>query len=184
MTFYELFGIRRERREALRQTRARLYRVAYSWSHNPALAEDLVQEALAKAMVKAEQLRDPAARDAWLFSILANCFRDHFRRHRDMDDVDDVDLAHEHTPESESGRIEVAGRVRAAIARLPEGQRQVVTLVDLEGFSYIEVAGILGIPIGTVMSRLCRARSALREQLQEMLQPRTATGGGHLRRVK
>jgi len=184
MTFYELFGIRRSRSEALQETRARLYRVAYSWSHNAALAEDLVQETLAKAVVKADQLRDPAARDSWLFSILANCYRDHFRRHREMDDVDEMELGHDHTPESESGRLEVAGRVRAAIARLPEGQRQVVTLVDLEGFSYIEVAGILGIPIGTVMSRLCRARAALREQLQEMLQPRTVTAGGHLRRVK
>jgi RNA polymerase sigma-70 factor (ECF subfamily) len=95
-----------------------------------------------------------------------------------------MELGHDQTPESESGRLEVAVRVRAAIARLPEGQRQVVTLVDLEGFSYIEVAGILGIPIGTVMSRLCRARAALRDQLQEMLQPRTIAAGGHLRRVK
>ncbi len=183
MAFFDLFGNRRERRDALRQTRARLYRVAYSWSHNAALAEDLVQETLAKAVVKSGQLRDPAARDAWLFSILANCFRDHFRRHREMDNVDDLELPHEHTPESESGRMEVAARVRAAIGQLPEGQRQVVTLVDLEGFSYVEVAGILGVPIGTVMSRLCRARGALRERLQEMVQPQTPAAG-HLRRVK
>jgi DNA-directed RNA polymerase specialized sigma24 family protein len=56
-------------------------------------------------------------------------------------------------------------RVRAAVARLPVGQRQTLTLVDLEEFSYAEVGEILGIPIGTVMSRLCRGRRALRDEL-------------------
>ena len=60
--------------------------------------------------------------------------------------------------------------MRAAIAALPLGQRQVVTLVDLEEFSYAEVAEILAIPIGTVMSRLCRAREALRGLLEAAAQ--------------
>ncbi len=63
-------------------------------------------------------------------------------------------------------------RVRAAIARLPLGQRQVVTLVDLEGCSYAEVGEALAVPIGTVMSRLFRARAALRELLLEPGAPR------------
>jgi RNA polymerase sigma-70 factor (ECF subfamily) len=58
-------------------------------------------------------------------------------------------------------------RVRQAVARLPAGQREVITLVDLEEFSYAEVAMILEIPIGTVMSRLSRARAALRDMLRE-----------------
>jgi len=62
--------------------RARLYRIAYAWTHQPALADDLVQETLTKAMQKTGQLRDPAASGAWLYSILTNCFRDHYRRHR------------------------------------------------------------------------------------------------------
>lgn len=183
MDFLKLFSCSREFRKTLEQNRARLYRVAYSWSHNPALADDLVQETLTKALTKAGQLRDPRARDAWLFSIMANCYRDHFRRQREMDDIDDVELLHEATPESESSRHETIGRVRAAIARLPEGQRQVITLVDLEGFSYSEVAHILAVPVGTVMSRLCRARSALRALLCAGTQPQ-AVQGGHLRRVK
>jgi RNA polymerase sigma-70 factor (ECF subfamily) len=69
-------------------------------------------------------------------------------------------------------------RVRAAVARLPVGQRQVLTLVDLEEFSYAEVGEILGIPIGTVMSRLCRGRRALRDDL---LRVESASA---LRRVK
>ena len=65
--------------------------------------------------------------------------------------------------------------VREAIATLPNGQRQVLTLVDLEGCSYIEVANILGVPVGTVMSRLCRARRALKARLIDSeLAPRTS----------
>ena len=155
----------REAKRALEQTRSRLYRVAYSWCHSPALADDLVQETLAKALKKSSQLRDPRARDAWLFTILANCYRDHFRRQRDTDDIDEIEISIDVTPETETSSAEIVGMVRATIARLPEGQRQVVTLVDLEGFSYVEVAQILEVPIGTVMSRLCRARNAMKAML-------------------
>ncbi len=159
----------RQARKNLEAHRARLYRIAYAWTHSPALADDLVQETLTKALTKSEQLRDPAAASAWLYSILSNCYTDHFRRQRATEELDEETLTHDATPEHESGRQQIIGRVRAAITKLSEGQRQVLTLVDLEGFSYIEVAQILSIPIGTVMSRLCRARSALREHLQECL---------------
>jgi len=71
--------------------------------------------------------------------------------------------------------------VRAAVARLPLGQRQVLTLVDLEEFGYAEVAGILDIPVGTVMSRLSRARAALRKLLNQSMNSQAAP---LLRRVK
>lgn len=165
MDFLHLFGRTREARRELESQRMRLYRIAYAWTHNPALADDLVQETLVKALAKSGQLRDPKAGDAWLFSILANCYYDHFRRHRESQDVQEVELVHESTPEKESGAQEIVRKVRAAVARLPHAQRQVVTLVDIEGFSYMEVARILNVPIGTVMSRLCRARAALKESL-------------------
>ncbi len=184
MEFLTLFSQSREQRHALQQSRARLYRMAYAWCHNAALADDLTQETLAKALRKTGQLRDPKARDAWLFSILANCYRDHFRRQRNMDDVDDIELHDETTPESRSSQKEIVIMVRAAIAKLPEGQRQVMTLVDLEGFSYVEVAEILCVPIGTVMSRLCRARNALRELLAPEMERQTGSQGITLRRVK
>ncbi len=184
MEFFNLFSQSRELRQSLEQSRVRLYRMAYAWCHNAALADDLAQEALTKALRKSNQLRDPKARDAWLFSILTNCYRDHFRRQRDMDNIDDVELSDETTPESHSGQQEVVVQVRAAIARLPQGQRQVVTLVDLEGFSYIEVADILGVPIGTVMSRLCRARNALRALLVPQMERQNGTPGVALRRIK
>ena len=150
---------------ALEESRGRLYRIAYSWCHNAALADDLVQETLVKALKYSDQLRDPNTIKAWLYKILTNCWRDQFRRSRETVDIDDVVLVDEHCPEGNQARMEVVEKVRAGIATLPVGQRQVLTLVDLEGCSYIEVAEILDVPIGTVMSRLCRARRALKEAL-------------------
>jgi len=184
---FSFFCGTRQARKNLEAHRLRLYRIAYAWTHSAALADDLVQETLAKALTKSAQLRDPNASSAWLYSILANCYADHFRRLRATEELDDETLTHDATPEQESGRQQIVGRVRAAIARLSEGQRQVVTLVDLEGFSYVEVAQILDIPIGTVMSRLCRARLALREHLQELMTPatmETIKTGTTLRRIK
>ena len=183
MDFLDFFLRSREAQRALEQARARLYRVAYSWCHSAALADDLVQETLTKALRKSSQLRDPKARDAWLFTILANCYRDHFRKQRDMDDIDEIEISHETTPESESSRAEIVSMVRAAIARLPQGQRQVVTLVDLEGFSYVEVAQILDVPIGTIMSRLCRARNAMKDILLPGMQQNPAINRA-IRRIK
>lgn len=184
---FSFFCGTRQARKNLEAHRLRLYRIAYAWTHNAALADDLVQETLAKALTKAGQLRDPNASSAWLYSILANCYADHFRRLKTTEEIDDETLTHDATPEHESDRQQVIGRVRAAVAKLSEGQRQVVTLVDLEGFSYVEVAQILNIPIGTVMSRLCRARLALREHLQELMTPavmETVKTGMTIRRIK
>jgi RNA polymerase sigma-70 factor (ECF subfamily) len=157
--------------------RRALFRAAYAWSHDRALADDLAQETLARALAHAGQLRDPERLRSWLFGILANCWRDHLRALRpsvDVGELDEVCFSAEPTPDELYGRREIVTRVRAAVARLATGQRQVLTLVDLEGFSYGEVAAILGIPIGTVMSRLCRARLALREQLRGFADVRDA----------
>ncbi len=183
MDFFHFFGRTRESKAKLEQHRQRLYRIAYAWTHSAAVADDLVQETLAKALRKSSQLRDPKAGDAWLYSILANCYRDHFRRQRATEEVDENTIIHESTPEKESSEQEIVLKVRAAIAKLPEGQRQVVTLVDIQGLSYMEVAQILDVPIGTVMSRLCRARYALKDLLTE-LAPKTAADEVKLRRIK
>lgn len=173
-------------RERLEQSRSRLYRVAYSWGHDAALADDLVQETLSKALKNAGQLRDPELMHSWLFSILTNCWRDHFRRQHDMEDIDQIEdfrCVHETTPEDIHAQSQVVARVRGAVAGLPLGQRQVVTLVDLEEFSYAEVAAILEIPVGTVMSRLCRARQALKQALLE-LDPLQHAPVAQIRRIK
>lgn len=172
--------------EQLEQIRPRLYRLAYSWSHNAALSDDLVQETLIKALKNSSQLRDPALLNSWLFSILANCLRDHFRQHKEMEDIDEIEdyrYSHNCTPETAHSQTQIISCVRSAVAKLPLGQRQVLTLVDLEELSYIEVAAILDIPIGTVMSRLCRARVALKTLLKE-LAPQQPEQAAQFRRVK
>lgn len=171
----------------LEQLRPRLYRLAYSWCHNASLAEDLVQEALIKALKNEQQLRDPSLLNSWLFSILNNCWRDHFRQKKEMDDIDDIEdfqYAHEITPEHLHAQSQIVHQVRQAVEQLPLGQRQVLTLVDLEELSYIEVAAILNIPVGTVMSRLSRARAAMKSLLQHAARPQLNEQTAKLRRIK
>lgn len=177
----------RDFRKQLENSRTKLYRVAYSWCHNAALADDLVQETLSKALKNSAQLRDPELLNSWLFRILHNCWYDHFRQNREMVDIDEVEDFHcvyANTPEDTHAQKQIVGRVRDAVAQLPLGQRQVLTLVDLEEFSYAEVANILGLPAGTVMSRLCRARQTLKELLQELAPSGQAQQIIPLRRVK
>jgi RNA polymerase sigma-70 factor, ECF subfamily len=186
MKILSLFCRANDLQDKLDDIRPRLYRVAYAWSHNAALADDLVQETLIKALKNASQLRDPAMLNSWLFSILANCLRDHYRQYKEMDDIEELEdyrYAHENTPENAHSQSQIVSRVRDAVAKLPLGQRQVLTLVDLEELSYIEVASILNIPIGTVMSRLCRARILMKSLLKELAPQQTATLG-QIRRVK
>ena len=162
-----LFGLSDQFRRNLEGYRESLYRLAYSWCHDAALADDLVQETLLRALDRSEQLREPARLKGWLCSILANCMRDHYRRLRaivDIDELDEAVLAHDETPDAAHASAPLVSRVLAEVGRLPLGQRQGVTLVDLEGCSYAEVAEILTVPIGTVMSRLCRARATLKER--------------------
>jgi RNA polymerase sigma-70 factor (ECF subfamily) len=178
-----LFGPFRPGIEALRPT---LYRIAYAWCHNPALADDLVQEALSKAWKRRAQLRDEAALKAWLVSIMNRCWLDHLRRHRDFDDIDawqDTLESTTDTPEACCSRQQIVSCVRSAVARLPLGQRQVLTLVDLEEFGYMDVADILEIPVGTVMSRLSRARASLKQML-EVAAVAPAEDRPALRRIK
>lgn len=163
LTLFDFAGRRR-----LEAMRPRLYRLAYAWCHDPHLADDLTQETLAKALGRSAQLRDAAALESWMFSILNNCWRDFLRGRRDFGDVDDLDeLVFDPSPGPEGlyASRQTTTRVRNAIQPLPMAQRQVVTLVDLEGCSYADVARILDVPVGTVMSRLARARQALKARL-------------------
>lgn len=171
MSILDFFGRSRQFENQLAENRSRLWRLAYAWCHSRELADDLVQETLAKALRQHGQLREAAALRAWLCSILSNCWHDHLRARKDLADIDAVEETElpdaAASPEEDYAQNEIVRRVRHAIARLPAGQREVVTLVDLEECSYAEVAEILEIPIGTVMSRLSRARGALREALRE-----------------
>lgn len=166
------------------ERRGRLYRVAYAWCGDAMLADDIVQETMARALGKFHQLRAPDRLDSWLYSILNNCWREHLRNVRPGVPLDEETLGCADCPEQASVTDDLARRVRDYIGRLPLGQRQVVTLIALEEFTYAEVAEALDIPIGTVMSRLSRARQFLSQRLSAA---NRVPGGGHapyLRRVK
>ena len=165
-----LSGINQKRlfRTILANSRERLYRMAYSWTHDPTLADDLVQQTCYQALRKQRHLRDMDAADAWLFRILANCLADHYRARREVLSGEEFIIVEKRTPEHATQEEQVAQRVRKAVGNLPLAHRQAVTLVDLEGFSYAAVAQILDIPVGTVMSRLSRGRRALRDHLLDV----------------
>jgi len=143
----------------------RLRRLALAWCGERSLADDLAQEALARALSRLETLKDDKALEPWTFSILANCFRDHCRRHKPADQFQeciDPSLA---SADEQLSQQQTTDRVRLAIGRLTPEQREVLMLIDLEACRYTEVADILGIPVGTVMSRLSRARQKLKQLL-------------------
>lgn len=167
--------------QQLTEQRPRLHRMALAWCNDPTLADDLVQDTLARALEKQEQLRDEARLGGWLYKILHNIWMEYLRTRKPELDIDDIELTCTDCPEKQLTSDQIVDQVRDAITALPLTQRQVITLVDLEGCSYEQVALILDIPPGTVMSRLSRARDAMRKQLRPdtfMEQPR------HLRRVK
>lgn len=174
----------REIKSKIAEYRNSLYRVAYSWCHDESLSDDLTQETMSKALNKYKTLNNPDSLKSWLYGILANCWRDHFRKQREFIDIDECTLSMEQTPETEYQRQFITDSILAAVAELPINQRQTLTLVDLEGFSYAEVANILQTPIGTVMSRLCRARKSLTHELLNLKTQTTANSQPALRRVK
>jgi RNA polymerase sigma-70 factor (ECF subfamily) len=164
-------------------SRDQLYRVALAWCSDPMLAEDLVQETIATGISKHEQLRDKEQLFAWLYSILNNNWYRHLRRKRSYDDLDEKTASDEAGPDAVCHELQLVMQVRQAVAILPLVERQVISLVDLEEFSYCDVAKILDIPIGTVMSRLHRARKNLLAKMDGINNDSTMTIS-HIRRVK
>ena len=186
MSYKKLFGIsqRRALRRLVANNRERLYRMAYAWTNDPHLADDLVQQTLFKALSNQKQLRDLAAAEGWLFRILANCLTDYRRAKREYLSGDNLEIVDKITPEHQANEEQLIQRVRQAVQKLPINHCQVITLVDLEEFSYASVAQILDIPVGTVMSRLCRGRRALREQLIEVRPSESLRPAANLKRIK
>lgn len=172
-------------RQGVAASRGRLYRVALAWTGGDAmLADDLVQETLALGLQRAHQLREPERLGAWLFSILRNCWLRHLRTRPAADALDPETLAGAVDVVHQVEQANIATLVRQAICRLPTAQREVVALVDLEGLSYAEVAAVLDIPIGTVMSRLSRARKALLHSLRRLQSVEADSHTPRLRRVQ
>jgi RNA polymerase sigma-70 factor (ECF subfamily) len=180
------FGLtqRRAFRKVLGNSRDRLYRMAYAWTHDPQLADDLVQQSMCKAISNQKQLKDMGAADAWLFRILSNCLKDYYRARREVLSSEELVIVDTRTPEHEAAELQLVNKVRQAVRKLPTTQCQVITLVDLEGFTYATVAEILEIPVGTVMSRLCRGRRALKEFLIGIRPQQQIEKAATLKRIK
>ena len=145
-------------------------------------AEDLVQETCLKAFRAWQQFQSGPDARAWLVTILLNTARDWARktlREPETLSLDDLtalsqqvttELARVTTPEQAAGQAEVGHMVRLALDDLSPEFRMTVLLADVEEFTYREIADIMGCPIGTVMSRLYRARHLLRTTLQAVLE--------------
>jgi len=160
-----------------------LYAAAMRMTRNKSDAEDLVQETYLKAYRAFGGFQQGTNLRAWLYRILTNTFINSYRAKKrrpdesDLDDVEDLYLYRrlgglEGAAAGRSAEDEVLdqiteGEVKAAIEALPEQFRMAVLLADVEGFQYKEIAEILDIPIGTVMSRLHRGRRALQKSLFE-----------------
>ena len=150
-----------------------LYGTALRLTRRPQDAEDLVQDTYLKAFRASAQFQRGTNLKAWLFTILHNTFRN-MRRHDVRNPVDvnseTVELAadqrgDEQTPEQLLSRATLDSDLQEALDGLPEAFRQAVWLRDVEEFSYAEIARIVDVPIGTVMSRISRGRRMLFERL-------------------
>ena len=157
-----------------------LYRTALRLTHRPADAEDLVQDTYLKAFRSAAQFKAGTNLRAWLFTILHNTARnrarDLAREHTDVDS-DAAERAIEAasassdaagTPETLLLRDTLTPELQAALDALPLPFREAVWLRDVEEFSYAEIAGMLDVPVGTVMSRISRGRRLLFDRLHHL----------------
>jgi RNA polymerase sigma-70 factor (ECF subfamily) len=177
-----------------------LYAAALRMTRNAADAEDLVQETYLRAYRGFEGFREGTNLKAWLYKILTNTFINTYRAKKrrpdqvDLGEVEDFYLfrrlggleaaAAARTPEAQVLDAMPDAEVKEALEAIPEQFRMAVILADIEGFSYKEIAEILEVPIGTVMSRIHRGRKQLQQRLwdyaeQHNLRPRveSATGG-------
>jgi len=157
-----------------------LYRYAYRLSGSAAAADDLTQEAFCKAQASYAQLREPGRAKAWLFSILRNAYLHRVRAEKQqrcvaLDDIGDVpEPLPEPLPEIDPERLQLA------LNDLPEVFRTPLILYYFDDFSYRDIAEQMDLPLGTVMSRLARAKAFLRGRL---LQPETPLAADGQRRA-
>lgn len=149
-----------------------LYRVALRLARDPARAEDLVQETMLRAFRSWGGFRPGSNARAWLLTILRNAFINEYRREQRQPVAMDLDAAEalaydgaDRDPEGEFFNRIVDRTVLEAVDALPADFREVLVLSDMEDMSYADIAGMLDIPVGTVKSRLFRARRLLQRAL-------------------
>ncbi len=151
-----------------------LHRFAHRLERDPVAADDLLQQSLLAAFRKLGQLKEDGAFKVWASRIL---FHTHLnrRKKRVESSVDPSTLEHvvelderRTSPEALTERSRLGARLASALDALPEPQRAALWLVDGQGFTFAEAAGVLGVPIGTTASRVARARTTLRTTLADV----------------
>jgi RNA polymerase sigma-70 factor, ECF subfamily len=155
-----------------------LRRFARALTGDAALADDLVQDCVERALLKSHLYDEARPLRTWLYAVLRNLHLSGLRRQgraQLVKTVDELTGFEGAVAPSQDGKVALS-QVASALDRLPDNQREVIVLVAVEEMSYRDVAEITGVPVGTVMSRLSRARSALRALLGE--------SGVGLRRIK
>jgi RNA polymerase sigma-70 factor (ECF subfamily) len=143
----------------------RLRRFAKNLTRNPHDADDIVQIAVERALGRLEQWRSDARLDSWMFKIVRNAWIDELRSRGRRDKIFLAAEAGENIGTDSMASETEWLSVQAAMARLPQEQREAVSLVLIEGLPYREAAEVLEVPVGTLTSRLARGREALQAML-------------------
>jgi len=151
--------------EQIVQLLPRLRRFARSLVSNVQDADDLVQLAIERALSRSDQLRPDARLSSWMFGILRNAWIDESRSRGRRTRLFVPEELGENVADPGAGSHADALSVQDAVARLPVEQREVIGLVLVEGLSYKEAADIIGVPVGTITSRLARGRDSLQTML-------------------
>ena len=156
----------------------RLRRFARGLTGSATEADDVVQAACERALTREHQFQEGTRFDSWMFRIVQTIWIDQLRARevrKEDGDVAEERLGSDAPVRGIEARLALA-EVRRAVQRLPTDQRMTLMLVTVEGLSYKEAAAVAGVPVGTIMSRLARARIALQQQLE--------TGGGSRRSAR
>ena len=197
----ELVRVDREKESAAERTKRferdalqymnQLYAAAMRYTKNPEDAQDLVQDTYIKAYNSFHQFEPGTNLKAWLYRVLTTTFINTYRKDQRRPQTSDSELedwqiaeASSHTSDQGKSAEDVVlenlpdSDIKNALAEIPEEFRMAVYLADVEGFSYKEIAEIVGVPAGTVMSRLHRGRKQLREKLTDYARERGYVKGG------
>ncbi|MFW6201476.1 MAG: RNA polymerase sigma factor [Gemmatimonadota bacterium] len=173
-----LDGDRDAFRFLVRRHQDALYRYARRMTGHADIAADLVQATFVKAYTRLDRCRNPDRFGAWIFQIVANACRDHFRRERrrrkvSIDDDDDgmpaLELTSASDPALDLERAELRDRIERAVARLPDEQREAFLLKHVELRSYPEMSEILDASVSALKMRVHRARETLQAELEEVV---------------
>jgi RNA polymerase sigma-70 factor (ECF subfamily) len=163
--------------EFVRHFQKPLFNLAYRLCGNRDDAEDIAQESLVRALENLKLFKGESSLFTWLYRITINIFYDYTRKKKELsydqmrygeeEDEGEVDFPSEETVERETEKRNIQEIVQGEIAQLPSHYRTVLVLYDIEGFSYDEICAMLQKPLGTVKSRLNRARQLLKQRLEK-----------------